>query len=449
VKTLYTLLALLLIASFVVACQPNEPAPPAGEETEAADDPPAEDEVVTIKWLNHWGDPETLAFWENVVAEFEAENPDINVEIINSSFDDLLTTYMTQFGVGNAPDVFHAKYDLIPDLVESDAILAPPAEAQAEIAEKWSTAGVEGMTWKDEIYGYPTEIGLRGMMYNEDLLMAAGVEMPPTEGYTFQEYAEMAKTVTENTDAKGAGFIIQYEASLFENFTNFLWNNGGQFINEEKTEVLFNSPEGVEVLTLWKQMVDEGSVALYNTDDMASALATESVATYVDANWWKLMFFSTYDETHGEGAAQETFKVAGVPYDDANTSRAFVFGQVVSSQTEHPEAAWKFVRFTTMPRSEDGISYMGEFLTTFWGIIPSNLQDQQNATVLQEEPYTRAYVDILNNYGQIQPVFEGYIEIQRIVSSEIEKVFQTGKDPQAALDDAAAAANDVLSNVGD
>ena len=195
-------------------------------------------------------------------------------------------------------------------------------------------------------------------------------------------------------------------------------------------------------------MIDDGSVALFNTDDMASALATEAVATYTDANWWKLMFFDTYDKSFGENAAQETFKVSGVPYNDRNTSRAYVFGQVVSSQSEHPEAAWKFARFTAYPRGENENSYMADFLTSFWGIIPSNIKDQQVSPVLVEEPYTSAYVEILNEYGEIQPVFKGYIEIQHILSGEIEKVFQTGKDPQAALDDAAAAANDVLANAG-
>lgn len=443
-KPILVLMTILLVAMSLFACQ-QAPADEPSTTVEQDAEVPASDEVVTITWLNHWGDPETLAYWEDVVKQFEDENPNIKVEIITSSFDDLLTTFMTRYGTGNAPDVFHAKFDIVPDLVASGAVVAPPQNVQNEIREDFSEPGVFGMTYDGTVYGFPTEIGLRGMMYNEKLLLDAGVELPPPEGYTFDEYAAMAKQVTENTGAKGAGLIIQYEASLFENFTNFVWNNGGQMINEDFTEVLFNSPEGVEVLTLWKQMIDDGSVALYNTGDMASALAAESVATYTDANWWKMMFFDTFDETHGENAAQETFKVAGVPYTVANESYTFTFGLLVSSQSKQQEAAWKFVDYIAQPSSEDGVSPIGVFLTTFWGIIPANLLDQQNSPVLQEEPYTKAYIDILNNFGRLQPIYPGYLEIQRIVAGEIEMVFQANKDPQTALNDAAAAANLILN----
>ena len=456
-RSIFNLLSILIIAAFALAgCQAATPTPGAAEpaqpqptQPEPAQPEPTQPEPamgeVKITWLNHWGDPETAAYWREVADKFEAENAGIKIEIINSSFDDLLTTFMTQYGVGNSPDVFHVKYDLLPDLTAAGAIAAPSGAVQEEIQAGWSAAGVEGLMRDGTVWGYPTEIGVRGLMYNEKLLQEAGAELPTSpQGYTFEQYAEMARLVTEKTGVKGAGFIIQYEASLVENFTNFLWNNGGEFINEDQTQVTFNSPEGVEVLQLWKEMIDSGAVTLHNTDDMASALATEAVATYIDANWWKLMFFDTYDELNGEGAAQQTFKVSGVPWTKENHSRAFVFGLVVSSQSKHPEEAWKWAQYIAAPRGE-AISYMAEFLTTFWGIIPSNKFDQQHAPVLVEEPYTRAYVEILNNFGRIQPVFKGYLEIQHILAGEIEKVFQTGKDPQAALDDAAAAANDVLA----
>jgi multiple sugar transport system substrate-binding protein len=406
---------------------------------------PAAGGKIKVKWLNHWSTPEETAYWDDVATEFEAQNPDIDIEILNTGFNDLMTTFMTQYGAGSSPDVFHIKYDLLPDLVEAGALLAPPEDVAAAITDEWSRPGVDGMTWDGKVWGYPSEIGLRGLMYNADLLAAAGVELPSTpDGFTFDEYAAAAKQVTDNTDAAGAGFIIQYEASTVENFVNLLWNNGGQFTNEDNTKALFNSPEGVEALTLLKNMVDDGSVALYNTDDMASALATESVAMYSDANWWKLMFFDTYNESHPGKDAQEVFKVTGVPYSKDKFARTYVFGNVVSAQSQHPEEAWKWAEFISAPRGEGQNSYIGEYLTSFYGIIPSNLQDQQVTPGLQE-PYSAAYVELLNEYGRIQPVFPGYLEIQHLLAGEIEKVYQTGKDPQQALNDAAAAADEILA----
>jgi ABC-type glycerol-3-phosphate transport system substrate-binding protein len=49
------------------------------------------------------------------------------------------------------------------------------------------------------------------------------------------------------------------------------------------------------------------------------------------------------------------------------------------------------------------------------------------------------------NTAIVQPVFKGYIEIQHILAGEIENVYLNGKDPKAALDAAAAAADAILA----
>lgn len=47
------------------------------------------------------------------------------------------------------------------------------------------------------------------------------------------------------------------------NWLPFLWQNGGEFLNEDRTEAVFNSAEGVEALEFWKAMVqDDKSVPL-------------------------------------------------------------------------------------------------------------------------------------------------------------------------------------------
>ena len=158
-------------------------------------------------------------------------------------------------------------------------------------------------------------------MVNAKLLKQSGVDEPPyPKGWNFYQYRAAAKQVSEKTGAHGAGFIIQYEASTVHNFVNFLRNNGGEFINLDNTHVLFNSPEGVQVLQLWKDMIDDKSVSLLNIDDTAALLASDRIATFSESNWCKLMFFDTYDATYGKGSAQKTIKVVGIPYTKKNIS---------------------------------------------------------------------------------------------------------------------------------
>src|SRR5690606_2522406 len=65
----------------------------------------AQDEPVTITWLacGCWGGDVSA-----VAADFMAENPDINVDVIESAgFDDLFQQIQVQLGAGDSsPDVF-------------------------------------------------------------------------------------------------------------------------------------------------------------------------------------------------------------------------------------------------------------------------------------------------------------------------------------------------------
>ena len=45
-------------------------------------------------------------------------------------------------------------------------------------------------------------------------------------------------------------------------------------------------------------------------------------------------------------------------------------------------------------RAADKNSYMADILMSFWGIIPSNLQDEKLSPVLTTEPYTEAYAGL-------------------------------------------------------
>jgi len=426
------------------AAAPTE-APPTAEPTEAPTAAPAVPEAAptVITWLSHWGDPDTLKYWQGVADQFQKDNPGAQVDLLTVDRQELLTKFMTLYGAGSAPDVYHLSYDFLPDLLAADTLNPPSEEISQEIKEGWSDAGVTGMSQDGKIWGYPTEVGLRGLIYNSSLLEDAGIAAPPTEGPTFDEFAEICKKLTTDS-VKGTGLLVQYETGVYDNFVNYLWNAGGEFTNSDNTKVLFNSPEGVDALSFLKSLVDAKVVALVSTSDMAQGLATETVATFSDANWWKLMFFDTYDESHGAGAAQKVFKVCGVPSRKAKTSRAYTYGLSVSAPSKAPEVAWEFSKYIGAPRAADKNSYMGEFLTTFWGIIPSNKLDQQLSPGM-EEPYTAAYVELLNSQARVQPVFKGYAEIQHLVAVAVEGVYVSGNDPQAALEEAAKAADAILA----
>jgi multiple sugar transport system substrate-binding protein len=407
-------------------------------------DVPATPEEVTIRWMNHWGGPDESAIWVSFMEEFEAQNPGIKVEIENVDYENLLVEFMTRYSVGDAPDVYHFEFSALPNLVAEGVMINPDDGLAQEVKDGWAAAAVDGMTWEGSLRAIPTEMGTYGFMYSANLLDEAGVDPPAfPDGYTFDEYSTMVKQVAENTDGAGAGYIIQHDSNVEGQFLCFLWNNGGELVDADHTKALFNGPEGVEVLTMMKELIDAGAVSLFTDEDMSSSLASDKIGSFINANWWKLMFFDTYDEMNGEGAAQENFKISGIPWNESKNALSYFYGLLVTSQTEHPDEAWKVARYIGFPRGPQKNSPFGQFITEAFGVTPSNNIDLQYSPAL-DEPYTGAFIPVMQQFGRPQPIFKGYKEMQHTLASEIEAVYQTGKDPQAALDDAAAAANKIL-----
>jgi ABC-type glycerol-3-phosphate transport system substrate-binding protein len=169
-------LAMLLVLSActgVPAAPSDGAATPAGAPAESG----AEGEVTTITWL-------TLS-WngvEDVIAVFEAENPDINVEAEMVPFNSLFEQIQVRLGASSPePDVISvdvplvAGYGLRNWLLPLDDIFS-----NAEI-EDWLDAAVEAGSYQGELLAAPVSTSTQLLFYNADLFEQAGITPPGNE----------------------------------------------------------------------------------------------------------------------------------------------------------------------------------------------------------------------------------------------------------------------------
>jgi multiple sugar transport system substrate-binding protein len=97
------------------------------------------------------------------------------------------------------------------------------------------------------------------MYYNKDMFTAAGLdpEAPPT---TWDEFAAMVPKLT--VDENGDGKPEQYAIALADHETvpmypTFLWNTGGGIVSEDGEESLLGTPESIEAMNFWVDLVRE------------------------------------------------------------------------------------------------------------------------------------------------------------------------------------------------
>jgi sn-glycerol 3-phosphate transport system substrate-binding protein len=113
---------------------------------------------------------------------------------------------------------------------------------------------------KNRLYSLPFATSNPILYYNADAFKRAGIEHPPA---TFKELEEVSRRLTDaKTRTQGVTWPLN---SWF--FEEFLARQGANFVNPgngrtgRATEANYTCPEAIEYLSLWKKMVQDGTLA--------------------------------------------------------------------------------------------------------------------------------------------------------------------------------------------
>lgn len=139
---------------------------------------------------------ESVAAYDAVIAKFEEENPDIDIEQLNPP--DTFTVLSTRMAAHDAPDIFN-HFPLRADfseVVNSDAII--PITGESFLANI-NPESVQMCTRDDgEVYSLPLTMNTMGIYYNNELFKKYGLEIPQT----YQELIQVLETVKDKEDGR-------------------------------------------------------------------------------------------------------------------------------------------------------------------------------------------------------------------------------------------------------
>lgn len=375
------------------------------------------DGAVTITYSNfisNGGNEENL---QAIVDAFEEENPDITVEVTTLPYADYGTALQTDLAAGTVSDVFDieyanfAQYQANGVLAELD--VADPSVYRDSVLEAYQADGTQ--------YALPSSFSTVVLFFNRDLFDAAGVEYP-TADWTWAEEQAAAQQLTD----QGAGVWGDHQPVSFYEFYKVLAQNGGEFLNEDGTEVAFNTPEGVEAAE-WlvgksgtvMPTIEEGQ----GTPDFDTELFTSGKLAMLHTGIW--MFGAFADMPFGWDIAVE-------PGNTQQASALFSNAVGVSAGSEHHEAAAKFAEFLT---SSDVM--VQARLDAGWELPATSDEAALESYLTLGSPENRqAVFDSLDQVALPPVVAEGQQEMQDIMTEELVEAQSGRKTVQEALDSA-------------
>lgn len=387
-------------------------------------EPAAEEGPVTITYSNFisaGGNEENLAA---IVDAFEAENPNITVEVTTLPYADYFTALQTDLAAGTLADVVDTNYDFFPQLAAAGALapleVSDPAAYRQSLIDAYSVDGVS--------YGLPSSFSAVVLYYNADLFDQAGLDYP-TSDWTWADEQAAAEAIT----ALGDGIWGSHQPVSFYEYYKVLEQNGESFLNADGTAVAFNTPGGIEAAE-W--LVNKSGTVMptieqgQGTPDFDTNLFKEGKLGMMHTGIW--VFGAVADVPF-------TWDIAVEPGNTQQASAVFSNAVGVSATSEHVEAATKFAEFLTSSQTMVDIR-----LESGWELPPISDEEQLAVYLTKDKPANRqAVFDSLDSIALTPLVQTGQQEMQDIINEELIEA-QAGRKSVA---DALASAEERINAV--
>ena len=389
----------------------------------------------TITVAMHYS-PEEAAPLEACFADYEAQNPGVDIVYQQIAYGDYLQTVLTSRIGGQSPDVYHLYNIWGPQMVDNAVLAAPPAEIETWIRDTYIPATVETATINDQVWGVPTEVSNYMLVYNKQLLAEAGFDAPPQ---TWDELLEMAAAMTErnaDNNITVAGYAYGPSlANVVHPFLVMLASRGVDLFTDDFSGTNLTSEEAVEVLNqqieLFNQGITDRSIEVWD-------FPSGSVAMMFMASWYE----ATLQQAFGE-SFDEVVGVAPIPMgEDWRTLQyAFYFG--VDANSPNQEAAWNFIQWLNSPQAAGSPSCMGTMLLGL-GALTANTEDIAAAQDTMGDSYTAPFIAALERSVPEPNVIQA-AEIERVLQTYLERAWAGELSAEEALSQADAEITDILS----
>lgn len=295
-------------------------------------------------------EPVEISFWhamsgdlektlEKLTDKFMEANPNITVTLQNqSSYNDLQQKMTaTLASPKDLPTLTQAYPHWMINAMQDELLvdLKPYIENETIGSENYNDM-LEGFKTASEIdgkiYGMPFNKSTEVIWYNKTLFDELGLEVPTT----FEEFAQVAKTITEKKGIVGAGFD-----ALNNFYTTYLKNKGVDFNSE--TDV--TSAESVEAANYYLDGIKEGYFRIAGTDMYLSGpFANETLGMYVGSN---------AGESFVKQGVDGKFEIGVAPYPAESVMQQGTDLYMFSSATaEQRTAAFEFLKFLTSTENQ-------------------------------------------------------------------------------------------------
>lgn len=392
-------------------------------------------QAVEIEYWQYVFDTRVKAM-DQLIANFEAANPDITVNHQTFPYADYQTRVVAANVAGQGPDVVQLFYGWVDNFIAGqliqplDPAVFPTAEIESEFFPIVSAMERDGQYW-----GLPTAVRSLALFYNKKIFEEAGLD-PENPPETLDELLAAAKATVQRD---GGGNVTRVGIAMGMAGQDHQWwreglirQFGGQPYSDDGTQVTYNDEAGLAATT-WQANLYKGEEPVTQIgfmDEPQAAFRAGMAAMTIDGTFRLGAFSSITDFEWG---------VAELPAnaDGMRSNYASYFANAIGARAEGEEleAAQKFLAYISSPEAmEIWLDVVGELpARQEVALTEENLADPIYGPFLAalEYAHTTIFVDEI---GQRQVALDMETRMSLQDQSPAEALAQAAEQEQAILD---------------
>ncbi|MEZ4664648.1 MAG: sugar ABC transporter substrate-binding protein [Caldilineaceae bacterium] len=406
-----------------------------------------------------WGGTEEDEGVRAAIDVFQGEEPNIQVTWLHTP-ENYNEKFLANIAAGNPADTAFIPGDMYRTFIRDGVLLDITDQLKAD-----DLVGADGYfiepqesercTQDGKWYGIGSCWVAPHIYYNADIFAEAGIEPPsnnPDEAWAWDHFVEVAKQLTVDVNGNhpgDAGFdpdnIDRYGVhwpTWWIPVHSIIASNDGLWIDPDTGLLAIDQPPATQAiqaladLVLVHQVMPQATAMEALGMSNTQMLENGKLAMAIDGSW-ALAWMHKINATLGTAA------LPGLQH-PATNMQAHIHSALAA--TEHPEEAWRWVRFLSTPFYQTQFCKIGLWLPSQTALMTEDGLNTWITEGVHPEGYTQIATDFVTRFGHVlyQPV--GWNEAAGIITPALDAVWIGDQTAEEAMAAAVPQANEVLTN---
>lgn len=400
-------------------------------------------EVTLDVMITSLGDADGGPFLRGVMEDYMAMYPNVTLNPVECSMNDLYTTLITRATAGTLPDIFTMSEAYSANCLEMGmSVTNLPELLGQEYMDGLLDVAVENSTVDGTFVFMPWQNSTTAMVYRKDLYEEKGLSIPKT----WDEFLENAKVLTEDLDGDGrtdrygavfAGTRNDSAESRFQTFAltfgcDFVTDNGdGTYTSGFGTEEFKNAMTAFVDLAANEGITPPGLVETGYSEAYTMMAADQACMFFSASN----VLGGIYNANPDMKGKMGSFPMPTAEGIDPVTSFSSV-GMTISNTCKNPEVAADFLKYLTSVEN-----------SLAWNEATCRLpvvKEALDAICANDEAYT-GFAQA-SEQAVIYPAFAGLAELRDACGECWQMVVSEGTPVEEAVKTAAAKAEETVKS---